>query len=88
VTGKKWIGYARLLAEVPSTSCEMYKLPGCLWILVLGLWSPGPLFIPTRVSAGLLFWVAIWEQILHYVQDPCEGRGKHQHLTRAQNQSK
>jgi len=25
--GKKWIGYARLLAEVPSTSCEVYKLP-------------------------------------------------------------
>jgi len=25
MTGKKWISYARLLAEVPSTSCEVYK---------------------------------------------------------------
>jgi len=30
--GKKWIGYARLLAEVLIASCEVYKLPkraGC-----------------------------------------------------------
>jgi len=27
VTGKKWIGYGRLLAEVSGTSCEVYKLP-------------------------------------------------------------
>ena len=28
--GEKWIGHARLLAEVPSTSieyCELYKIP-------------------------------------------------------------
>ena len=28
--GEKWIGHARLLAEVPSTSieyCEVYKIP-------------------------------------------------------------
>jgi len=33
--GKKWIGYARLLAEVPSTSYKVYKLPkrtGRLWV--------------------------------------------------------
>ena len=47
--GKKWIGHARLLAEVPSTSieyCEVYKIPkraGFLWVP----WSLGPLFIPT-----------------------------------------
>jgi len=27
MAGKKWIGYARLLAEIRSTSCEVYKLP-------------------------------------------------------------
>ena len=36
--GKKWIGHARLFAEVPSTSieyCEVYKIPkkaGSLWV--------------------------------------------------------
>jgi len=27
VMGKKWIGYTRLPAEVPSTSWKVYKLP-------------------------------------------------------------
>ena len=36
--GKKWIGHARLLAEVPSTSieyCEVYKIQkkaGSSWV--------------------------------------------------------
>jgi len=25
--GKKWIGYGRLLEEVPSTSSDVYKFP-------------------------------------------------------------
>ena len=35
--GKKWIGHARLFAEVSSTSieyCEVYKIPKQSWILV------------------------------------------------------
>ena len=43
MTGKKWIGHARLLAEVPSTSieyCEVYKI-------LDPHGSPGPLFTPT-----------------------------------------
>jgi len=30
--GKKCIGYARLLAEVPSRSCKVYKFPGRRWV--------------------------------------------------------
>jgi len=46
-----WIGYVRLLAEVPSTSCEVYKLPKRAGYL--GPLDPGPLFIPAsdRVCA-------------------------------------
>ena len=46
----RWIGRARLLAEVPSTSieyCEVYKIPsrvGFPW--VPGSPGPGPLFLP------------------------------------------
>ena len=52
----KWIGHARLLAEVPSTSteyCEVYKIPSRVGFpRVPGpriLWSPGPLFLTTPV---------------------------------------
>ena len=41
MTGKKWIGHARLLAEVTSTSikyCEVYKIPR----RVGSPWVPGP----------------------------------------------
>ena len=69
--GKKWIGHARLLVEVPSTSieyCELYKFQKKLDLrgspgspsprsLVPGPWSPGPLFIPTCKSLG-------WENVV------------------------
>ena len=41
MTGKKWIGHAELLAEVPNTSmeyCEAYKIPGSPGPLVPGPW--------------------------------------------------
>ena len=46
MTGKKWIGHARLLAQVPSTSieyCKVYKIPRRIgppvpWSRVLGSW--------------------------------------------------
>jgi len=56
--GKKWIGYARLLVEVSSKSYKVYKVPkiaGCLWVLGSPPWSPGPLFIPTLLSATTKF---------------------------------
>ena len=55
--GKKWIGHARLLAEVLSTSieyCELYKFQKKNWIFV---GPPGPLFIPTCKSLG-------WENVV------------------------
>ena len=48
MTGKKWIGHARLLVEVPSTSieyCELYKIPKELD--PCGFPVLGPLLIPT-----------------------------------------
>ena len=61
MTGKKWIGHARLLAEVPSTSieyCEVYKIPrrvGSLGLLVTVPRSLGPLFFPTPNVLGAWF---------------------------------
>jgi len=54
VTGKKWIGFARLLAGylVQVVKCINFKKEldprGPSGPLVLGPWSLGPLFIPTR----------------------------------------
>ena len=51
---KKLVGYARLLAEVPSTSieyCEVYKIPGRIGY-------PGPL-VPGSLQLGTLFCLPI-----------------------------
>ena len=60
--GEKWIGHARLLAEIPSTSieyCEMHKIlsrVGFPWVAGSpGPGSPGPLFLPPHVDNQMHF---------------------------------
>ena len=52
--GKKWIGHARLLAEVPSTRIEYYEVHKISKKLdprgSPGPWSPGSLFVPTHLK--------------------------------------
>jgi len=59
---KKWIDYARLLAEVPSTICVVYKLPKELDYR--GFWVFGPGFTTNKeFEANSVGWQAC--QIKH-----------------------